>query len=101
MTAVIAPATPLPWELDETDGGAFEVAGPPDGFCAPIVCSAYFDEREDAAYIVHAANCHHELVEALERLCREAAELDRAGLAEAFAQADAALIKAKAQGGAQ
>ena len=69
------PATPLPWRLtkqDDWDGPVVEIEGAPDekGWRGTVACNtAYYPtaiDPEDAAYIVHAANCFPDLLEALQ-----------------------------------
>ena len=72
---MIKPATPLPWGLDggriETVKSRMSVAYVTSGFSSGShgLASISSDQaKSNAAFIVHAANCHEPLVEALSRV---------------------------------
>lgn len=76
MSGGVAPATPLPWHLF-MQNSVIEIWDNPNVDDArAVVHWTGFDNaqgerkavRDNAAYIVHAANCHPDLVEALEGL---------------------------------
>lgn len=70
MSGGVAPATPLPWVVDhdmawvsptfDHDMPVLALRTATDGVCREA------EALQDAAYIVHAANCHPDLVEALQ-----------------------------------
>ena len=59
------PATPLPWTFRESGPTAYGVLG---SVHIPRERSAKHNTRDDAAYIVHAANSYPRLVEALDAI---------------------------------
>ena len=75
MGAVIEPATPLPWRLSEKDawrGTVVEIEGALNDadYRETVACNTeYYPtpiDPQDAAYIVHAANCFPDLLKALQ-----------------------------------
>lgn len=118
MSGGVAPATPLPWSV-ETPMGESSPWIVQDGQQAyqwepiatvgselddlPPRSAAQRKISQNAAYIVHAANCHHALVEALDSLLRhwtgENGSADRDSDEAVEKLARAALAKAREGGG--
>lgn len=57
--------TPTPWSCEKSDQGGHFIKGDTNGQSFEVVCDIPESREADRRFIVRAANCHEDLLEAL------------------------------------